>query len=81
MTQSEIEAFIVEQWKARVAEKGGDGRAIGPATLLLQSSDGADSLDLAVLVSELETFTGRDPFSAGVPEFRTIGDLARLYAG
>ena len=80
MTQSEIEAFIIAQWTARIAEKGEDTSAIGPATALLQSA-GADSLDLGVLVSALEAYTGHDPFAAAVPEFRTIRDLARLYAG
>jgi hypothetical protein len=80
MTQSEIEAFIIAHWKACMAEKGEDSSAIGPLTILLQST-GADSLDLAVLVSQLEECTGRDPFAATVPEFQTIRDLARLYAG
>ena len=79
MTQSEIEAFIIVQWKARIAEKGGDTSAIGPSTVLLQSS-GADSLDLAILVSQLEECTGRDPFASAAPEFQTIRDLARHYA-
>jgi acyl carrier protein len=38
-----------------------------------------DSLDLAVLVGLLEEFTGKDPLAGGMAEFRTIGDLARLY--
>ena len=80
MTQSEIEAFIIAHWQACIAEKGEDTTAIGPSTVLLQSS-GADSLDLAILVSHLEERTGRDPFAAAVPEFLTIRDLARLYAG
>jgi acyl carrier protein len=79
MTQSEIEAFIINHWKSRLTEQGLDVSKVGPSTALLQSG-GVDSLDLAILVSELETFTGRDPFATAVPEFQTIRDLARLYA-
>ena len=79
MTQSEIEAFIIDDWKQRAAERGLDISSIGPSSRLLQSGT-MDSLDLAMLVSQLEEHTGRDPFASGVPEFQTIRDLARLYA-
>ena len=46
---------------------------------LMQTSGNTDSLELAVLVSELEQHTGKDPFASSIPEFRTISDLARLY--
>jgi acyl carrier protein len=39
-----------------------------------------DSLDLAVLVTELQRVTGNDPFQAGFRNFRTVGELANLYA-
>jgi acyl carrier protein len=80
MTQGDVEAFIISYWKERAAEKGLDTSTIGPSTILLQSA-GADSLELAILVAELETFTGRDPFSTTAPEFQTIQDLARFYVG
>ena len=80
MTLAEIEAFIIDRWKLRAAEQGLDSASIGPATKLLQSG-GVDSLDLAILVGELEAYTGQDPFAAAMPEFQTIRDLARLYAG
>lgn len=80
MTLGEVEAFIINYWRGRAAEKGLDTSTIGPSTILLQSAD-ADSLDLATLVAELETFTGRDPFSITAPEFQTIQDLARFYVG
>jgi acyl carrier protein len=40
-----------------------------------------DSLDLAVLVVELEERIGKDPFKDGFVNFRTAGELADLYAG
>jgi len=80
MTQSEIEAFIIGHWKRRATEQGLDATMIGPSTTLLQSA-GVDSLDLAILVGELEVYTGRDPFAAAMPQFQTIRDLAGLYAG
>ena len=39
-----------------------------------------DSLDLAVLVTELQTVTNNDPFAAGFRNFQTVGELAAMYA-
>jgi acyl carrier protein len=39
-----------------------------------------DSLDLAVLVTELERVTLKDPFQSGFQDFRTVSELAKLYA-
>jgi acyl carrier protein len=80
MTQSEIETFIIDHWKQRAEEQGREVSMIGASTTLLQS-DGVDSLDLAILVGRLEEYTGLDPFATAVPQFQTIRDLARLYAG
>jgi len=49
-------------------------------TLLLGSSLGIDSLDLAAIVVQLTEETGKDPFDDGFIDFRTVGELARLYA-
>ncbi len=49
-------------------------------TRLLGGSLGIDSLDLAGLVVNLTEATGKDPFANGFIAFRTIGELARLYA-
>lgn len=38
-----------------------------------------DSLDLAMLVRELEDVVGHDPFAEGFIEFKTAGELAKLY--
>jgi len=62
-------------------DKGHDIPSIGTETQLLGAELKIDSLDLATLVSEMEDVAGRDPFSDGFIEFRTAGELARLYAG
>jgi hypothetical protein len=38
-----------------------------------------DSLDLAMLVREMEERVGHDPFQDGFIDFRTAGELAKLY--
>jgi acyl carrier protein len=81
MTQADIEDFIIGRWKQRAHDRGIDLVMVDPSTDLMEASGGMDSLDLAVLVGELEQHTGKDPFAGSVPEFRTVTDLARLYAG
>ena len=54
--------------------------AVGERTRLLDGALPIDSLDLATLVVELEQITGHDPFQSGFIEFRTAGELSRLYA-
>ena len=80
MTQAEIEGFIIGRWKQRARDRGIDLVVVDRSTDLMGASGGMDSLDLAVLVGELEQHTGKDPFAGSVPEFRTVTDLARLYA-
>jgi acyl carrier protein len=46
---------------------------------LLGRESGIDSLDLALLVRELQRVTGRDPFRNGFVPFRDAAELARLY--
>ena len=62
-----------------VTAKGTKAPKIEATTELLGGGVGMDSLDLAVLVRELEETTGFDPFSDGFIEFRTAGELAKLY--
>jgi acyl carrier protein len=42
---------------------------------------GIDSVDLAAVVVQLQSSTGRDPFEKGFVEFRTVDELALLFAG
>jgi acyl carrier protein len=54
--------------------------ALTEDTALLDGANPIDSLDLAQIVLELQSMTGRDPFEAGFIEFRTVGELASLFA-
>ena len=62
-----------------VTAKGTKAPKIEATIELLGGGVGMDSLDLAVLVRELEESTGFDPFADGFVEFRTAGELAKLY--
>lgn len=62
-----------------IGSKGRELPSIDTHTVLLGRDLGIDSLDLAMLVRELEQTTGFDPFQHGFIEFRTVGELARLY--
>jgi hypothetical protein len=48
--------------------------------VLLDGAIPIDSLDLAQIVLELQSVTGRDPFEGGFIEFRTVGELASLFS-
>ncbi len=61
-------------------QKGLDAATVDAGTELLGGSLGIDSLDLAMLVREMEEVAGFDPFQDGFIEFRTAGELAKLYA-
>ena len=39
-----------------------------------------DSLDLAVVIAELQQTTGKDPFKEGFRSFQTVGELSMLYS-
>ncbi len=77
------EGQVLEQIGAIVArtlkDKGAPAPAITAETELLSGALKFDSLDLAMLVRELEDVVGHDPFSEGFIEFRTAGELAKLY--
>jgi len=61
------------------AEKNLTVPPIAEETVLLGSTLGIDSLDLAAIVVELSEVTGKDPFQDGFIEFRTVGELSDLY--
>jgi acyl carrier protein len=77
------EGQVLEQISAIVTrtlkDKGVAAPAITPDIELLGGSLKFDSLDLAMLVRELEDVVGHDPFAEGFIEFRTVGELAKLY--
>lgn len=72
----EVVRILTETLKA----KGQAVENLGDDTRLLGGSLGIDSLDLAGLVVNLTEATGKDPFANGFIAFRTVGELARLYA-
>ena len=72
-------AMIEEELAAILADKGLPRVVLAPGTDLLNGSLEIDSLDLAALVVRMEERTRRDPFANGFVEFRTVGELARLY--
>ena len=60
--------------------KGAERIAVEPNMAVLDGPASIDSLDLAQIVLDLQTATGRDPFAEGFIEFRTFGDLVDLFA-
>ena len=70
----------IERVVGDIAQTKGLARpAVKESTRLLGGGLPVDSLDLATIVLQLETITGQDPFKAGFVNFRTVGELARLY--
>jgi acyl carrier protein len=80
MTEQEILGSIEKLVANIVKGKGLPVSKIDASTELLGGDVGIDSLDLAMLVRELEEVAGHDPFADGFIEFRTAGELAKLYA-
>jgi acyl carrier protein len=60
-------------------QKGLPPIPVAPDSRFLGEDIPIDSLDLAVLVTELEQVTQKDPFKAGFRDFRTVNELAQLY--
>lgn len=79
MTEQEVLQNIDKLVNEALAGKGEQPATITASTELLGGDVGIDSLDLATLVRELEEVTGHDPFADGFIEFRTAGELAKLY--
>jgi len=80
MTEAQVIEHIKSIVQRMLEDKGLKGASIEPDTELLGGSIAIDSLDLAMLVRELEDVVGHDAFAEGFVEFRTVGELARLYA-
>ena len=81
MDPSDNERRVIEMIRAVFANKGQEPPRLTPETVL-DLSLGLESIDFAELVVRLEREFGTDPFAEGeVPSVRTIGDLARLFAG
>lgn len=80
MSNSEVLSHIQRILDDLARAKGDSIGTIAESTMLLGGGLPIDSLDLATLIVELEEITGYDPFHAGFIEFRTAGELSRLYA-
>ena len=80
MIRDQVIGHIVEIMGRTLADKGVSHPKIIESSELLAGDLGFDSLDLALLVRELEDIVGHDPFQDGFIEFKTIGQLADLYA-
>ncbi|MEI9811629.1 MAG: phosphopantetheine-binding protein [Acidobacteriota bacterium] len=80
MTKPELLEKIRIIIERTAAEKGLTVPPIDEETVLLGSSLGIDSLDLAAIVVELSEATGKDPFQDGFVDFRTVGELRDLYS-
>ncbi len=79
MSEAEILLQIEKILGEIASSKGAQPFSISVDTELLGGGLPVDSLDLAVLVRELEEVAGHDPFQKGFINFRTAGELARLY--
>lgn len=79
MNESQVLENISTIVNRMLEDKGRDPVRIDADTELLSGEVGIDSLDLAMLVRELEEVCGFDPFASGFIEFRKAGELARLY--
>lgn len=79
-TRAELEAVIHDKIRVTLEARGGDIPAIhGPDTL--NGALGLSSLDLAIVVAELESALGVDPFLRIVPitSVRSVDDLVEAY--
>lgn len=80
-TTREILDAIAQSINRILAEQDLQPAVIDAETRLLANTDvEIDSLDLAVLVTELQEVTNVDPFADGFVPFSTAGELAELFA-
>ena len=79
-TLGQIESIVHERIRALLAERAGEvGRLSGSEKL--SATLGLSSLDLALLVAELEAQLGVDPFAklVSITSVRSVDDLVRAY--
>ena len=80
MTSEQVVREIQRIIDDLMRQKGLDPIAVAPHSRFLGEDIPIDSLDLAVLVTELEQVTQKDPFRSGFRDFHTVNELAQLYA-
>jgi acyl carrier protein len=79
-TLGQIESIVHERIRALLAERAGEvGHLCGNEKL--SATLGLSSLDLALLVAELEAQLGVDPFAklVSITSVRSVDDLVRAY--
>jgi acyl carrier protein len=81
ITKQQLLADIRAMIERALVDKGSPMQQVSEDTVLLGSSLGIDSLDLAAIVVQLSDATGHDPFKTGFVEFRTVSELIGLYSG
>jgi acyl carrier protein len=79
-TRAELENVIREKIRMLLEERGSDIPAIRGADTL-NGALGLSSLDLAIVVAELESALGIDPFSkiVSITSVRSVDDLVEAY--
>lgn len=80
MTLDEVRGHIESNLNRILSQKGLDKVHLQDDMRLLGGDIQIDSLDLAVLITEMEEATKKDPFKEGFRNFRTVGELASMYA-
>jgi acyl carrier protein len=80
VTPAQIESIVHARIRAVVAERGGALDRLSGADKL-NATLGLSSLDLAILVAELEAELGVDPFAklVSITSIRSVDDLVRAY--
>jgi len=80
VTPEQIEAAVHDRIRAVLQERFAQVQAFGGADKL-NATLGLSSLDLALLVAELESELGVDPFAklVSITSVRTVDDLVRAY--
>jgi acyl carrier protein len=79
MNEAEVLSHIRRVVTETIEDKGHDAPPIELETEMLGGDLPIDSLDLATIISGLEQAIGFDPFAKGFIEFRTVGELVKLY--
>ena len=80
MNADEVRSLIQSALDRLLAQKGLPAVSLMNETRFLDGQISIDSLDLAVVVTELQQATSKDPFKDGFRNFRTVGELAKLYS-
>jgi acyl carrier protein len=79
-TRAELESIVHKQIRGLLEERGGAPVAIHGADTL-NGVLGLSSIDLAIVVAELESALGLDPFSkiVSITSVRSVDDLVEAY--